>query len=143
MDAAGSASLTPAFSAQTQTPASAQTKPQSITTSPALDPHHTFHQSPYNSVFTLPLPAFESQQQHKQHNNAQQPPPQSPHSHNSSHTTMSPSASTLPTIMPSNKERGDEATPALLILNQDWRESKVSGSSKRTGGISVKDLLSC
>lgn len=42
-------------------------------------------------------------------------------------------------------ELDQEATAALLMLNHDrrnWRASKDSASSRGTGGMSVKDLLS-
>ena len=148
-DAHSSASLTPALSAQTQTPSN-YTSPQSINASPALDPPRTSHRSSYSSLSTLPSPAFgpqkgghNSQHTHMNVKNEYQPRPQSQHN---SYPPLSLSASTSPTIVPSNKEQDHEATAALLMLNQDRRGSKVSsGSRSGTGGrgMSVKDLLSC
>ena len=147
-DANSSASLTPALSAQTQTAGtSAYTSPQSIQNSPALDPPRTSHRGSYSSLSTLPSPAFGPQ---KSYNNGQtnvmneyQSRPQSHHSHNASYPPLSLSASTSPTIMPSNKEQDHEATAALLMLNQDRRSTNGSNTSTKGGrGMSVKDLLS-
>ncbi len=150
-DANSSASLTPALSAQTHTAGtSAYTSPQSIQHSPALDPPRTSHRGSYSSLSTLPSPAFGPQKTYNNGHaivkNEYQSRPQSHHSHNgpsASYPPLSLSASTSPTIMPSNKEQDHEATAALLMLNQDRRSTNGATSTKGGRGMSVKDLLSC
>lgn len=146
-DINSSASLTPAPSAQTQTGTSAYTSPQSIQNSPGLDPPRTSHRGSYSSLSTLPSPAFGPQKNYNGPGTVKieyQSRPQSHHSHNASYTSLSLSASTSPTILPSNKEQDHEATAALLMLNQDRRNTNSNGANTKGGrGMSVKDLLSC
>lgn len=152
-DANSSASLTPALSAQTHTAGtSAYTSPQSIRHSPALDPPRTSHRGSYSSLSTLPSPAFGPQKTYSNGGhtttvkNEYQSRPQSHHSHSTPYPPLSLSASTSPTIVPSNKEQDHEATAALLMLNQDRRSangSSTTNSTKGGRGMSVKDLLSC
>lgn len=97
----------------------AYTSPQSITASPAIEAQSNHHQSSYaSSVSTLPSPAFGPQ-----------------HGHRGSQSQFSLSASTSPTLMPS-REQDQEATAALLMLNQDRRNPKGGRA------MSVRDLLS-
>ena len=93
--------------------------PHSLATSPPLSAWHTSSSNP-SSVTTLPSPAFGPM---------------------ASYSGYSHSASTSPTILPSNARDADhEATAALLMLNKDRRNGATISTSGRS--MSVKDLLS-
>ncbi|MCJ1223644.1 hypothetical protein MMC12_000287 [Toensbergia leucococca] len=102
--------------------------PCSIIASPSLGPHNNNQNRPSHtpSLSTLPSPAFGSHHQH--HYQAFRP-------HQYTH-----SASTSPALLPSAMRDSDhEATAALLMLNQERRNTRTGSSVGR--GMSVKDLL--
>ena len=145
MEDVGSTDITPALSAQTETPASAYTSPQSITVSPALEAPKRTHSSSYTSLSNLPSPVFEPQRYHHDAGHTTKDHPLGNHfSHSAAHPALSLSTSTSPTISPEvSIEQDQEATAALLMLNQDRRKPKYRSDHKGSRGLSVKDLLSC
>ena len=116
MENTDSMATSPVFASAQSSESLSCTSPQSITPSPALDALSQYQTSSYaSSVSTLPSPAFGPQRHHQ--------------------SSLSLSASTSPTIVPS-KEQDQEATAALLMLNKDRRNPKGAR------GMSVRDLLS-
>ncbi|KAL8739060.1 MAG: hypothetical protein Q9181_000242 [Wetmoreana brouardii] len=118
----------PSLRTEYQGPASAYTSPQSMTTSPAIDPFQ--YRKPTSNTSTLsglPSPALGPQISASLGYLRQ----------------YTKSTSTSPTLVPnSSKEADEEATAALLMLNKDRRNTSTSNSSSSGRGMSVKDLLS-
>ncbi|KAL8771163.1 MAG: hypothetical protein Q9209_003334 [Squamulea sp. 1 TL-2023] len=106
----------------------AYSSPLSTTTSPALDMTQYQKAVPHNPSFSgFPSPAVEPQISAKVR----------------LHRQYTKSTSTSPTLIAvSSMEADEEATAALMMLNQDRRNTNTSSHSSSGRGLRVKDLLS-